>query len=91
MMGRETNEIYEIISARPQDKFKYVGIKIRSMKQTESTIKDEAHFSTLIQIIDFSIKIFLKEVKDREIYQQMVNATVSHELRNPLNSLGDQK
>ena len=90
-MDREINEIYEIISAGPQDKFKYVGIKIKSMKQTETNIKEETHFSTLIQIIDFSNKIFLKEVQDREIYQQMVNATVSHELRNPLNSLGDQK
>ena len=63
-----------------QDKFKHVNIKAKKLK-----INDENESVTLVQIIDISSKVLLKEVEEREIFQKMVNATVSHELRNPLN------
>jgi len=37
-----------------------------------------------------SDKMLYKEVKERESILQTINATVSHELRNPLNAIIDQ-
>ena len=41
----------------------------------------------MIQIIDIQDKILYGEVKAEKTYLTLMNATVSHELRNPLNSL----
>ena len=38
-----------------------------------------------------SDKKLYEEIKDRETFQTMVNATASHEMRNPLNAIADQK
>ena len=35
--------------------------------------------------------MFYSEIKERESILHMINATVSHELRNPLNAIIDQK
>jgi signal transduction histidine kinase len=43
--------------------------------------------SQLIQILDISDKILYSEVKAEHSFLEMINAAVSHELRNPLNSL----
>ena len=45
----------------------------------------------LIQIIDISDKILYNEVKAEQTFLTLINAAVSHELRNPLNSLIGQK
>ena len=42
---------------------------------------------TLVQIIDVSDKILYNEVKAEQEFLTLINATVSHELRNPLSSL----
>ena len=41
----------------------------------------------LIQIIDVSDKMLYNEVRAEQEFLTLINATVSHELRNPLNSL----
>lgn len=41
----------------------------------------------MIQIIDIKDKILYNEVKAEKTYLTLMNATVSHELRNPLNAL----
>lgn len=42
---------------------------------------------TLLQIIDMSDKILYNEVKAGQKFSELMNAALSHELRNPLNSL----
>jgi signal transduction histidine kinase len=44
-------------------------------------------FRTLIQIIDMSDKMLFNAVKAEHSFLTLINATVSHELRNPLASL----
>ena len=44
----------------------------------------------LFQIIDISDKILYSEVKAENFFVTLINAAVSHELRNPLNSLINQ-
>ena len=41
----------------------------------------------MIQIIDIKDKMLYNEAKAEKTYLTLMNATVSHELRNPLNSL----
>ena len=42
---------------------------------------------TILQIIDVSEKLLFNDLKAEYEFHSMMNATVSHELRNPLNSL----
>lgn len=44
----------------------------------------------MIQILDVSDKILNNEMKFQQKILELINATVSHELRNPLNSLMSQ-
>lgn len=44
----------------------------------------------MIQIIDVSDKLLYDEAKAEQEFLILINATVSHELRNPLNSLISQ-
>ena len=41
----------------------------------------------LVQVVDMSDKILYTEVKAEQSFLTLINATVSHELRNPLSSL----
>jgi signal transduction histidine kinase len=60
--------------------FRYVQIKIK-------TIKDQDGQQVLIQIIDISHQILYDEIKAEKVFLVLINAAISHELRNPLNSL----
>ena len=44
----------------------------------------------LVQIIDMSDKILYNEVNAEKSFLTLINAAISHELRNPLNSLVGQ-
>ena len=44
----------------------------------------------LIQIIDVTDNILYTKEKSHNILLELINATVSHELRNPLNSISAQ-
>ena len=47
----------------------------------------EAKKRTLVQIIDISDKMLYNEVKAEQKFSTLMNGAVSHELRNPLNSI----
>ena len=49
--------------------------------------QDIDQISKLVQLVDISDKILYTEVKAEHTFLEMINAAVSHELRNPLNSL----
>ena len=49
--------------------------------------EDNGEDQFLVQIIDMSHKMFYSEMKERESILQLINATVSHELRNPLSAI----
>lgn len=57
--------------------FKYVHLKVKNIKNQRK----------LIQIIDMSDKMLYNEVKAEQNFQTLMNAAVSHELRNPLSAL----
>jgi len=40
-----------------------------------------------LQFIDISSKIFYDDIKAQEEFSSLMNSTVSHEMRNPLNSI----
>ena len=42
---------------------------------------------TMIQIINISDSILYDKVKAKNEFLSLINATVSHEMRNPLNSI----
>lgn len=63
--------------------FTYAHIKVNKIKKS----KDSEDSRIMIQIIDIKDKMLYNEVKAEKKYLTLMNATVSHELRNPLNSL----
>lgn len=40
-----------------------------------------------LQFVDISSKIFYDDVKAQEEFTSLINSTISHEMRNPLNSI----
>ena len=40
-----------------------------------------------LQLIDISSKIFYDDLKAQEEFTSLINSTISHEMRNPLNSI----
>ena len=41
----------------------------------------------MIQVQDISQDLLVKKIENERDFQQLINATVSHEMRNPLNSI----
>lgn len=66
--------------------FKYVQIKVQRVKRSSSKSKNKF----IIQFIDVSARLLYSEVKAQKEFLTLINATVSHELRNPLASLNSQ-
>lgn len=62
----------------PESGFKYVVIKMKKLCKTGKV---------LFQIIDMSDKILYNEATAEKSFLALINAAVSHELRNPLSSL----
>ena len=60
----------------------YVQIKISSLEDDQK--------SSMIQIIDVSKDIMYDKEKAHNELLNLINATVSHEMRNPLNSIHSQ-
>ena len=40
-----------------------------------------------LQFIDVAPKIFYDDIKAQEEFSTLINSTISHEMRNPLNSI----
>lgn len=69
---------------------KYIQLKIKTIvtgKQLRVESDEIIQLSKLVQLVDISDKILYNEVKAEHTFLEMINAAVSHELRNPLNSL----
>ena len=62
--------------------YKFVILKVNTIVDKESNSS-----KMLIQIIDMSHKILYSESKAEQSFLTLINAAISHELRNPLNSL----
>ncbi len=61
-------------------KYRFVQIKKKYFKRENQQM-------TMIQIIDISDSILYDKSKAQNEFLSVINATVSHELRNPLNSI----
>lgn len=72
-----------------ESRFKYIQIKIKSIITGNQKLieGEQKEISMLIQLVDISDKILYTDVKAQHSFLEMINAAVSHELRNPLNSL----
>ena len=69
-----------------ENRFKYIQLKIKSIITGHDEYGND-EISKLIQVVDISDKILYGEVKAEHSFLEMINAAVSHELRNPLNSI----
>ena len=65
-----------------QSKYKFVMLKVNEIKDDESESK-----KILIRLIDMSDKILVNEQKAEQSFLTLINAAISHKLRNPLSSL----
>lgn len=65
-------------------KFGYATIKVKNIKSQNQTGQQKRQ---IVQIIDISHKILYNDAKAEQKFHVLMNAAVSHELRNPLNSL----
>lgn len=91
------DQIFEINlkdSHEGKNNFKFVQLKFKEIKkESDNVAEDLAQFDTeenqkiLFQIIDVSDKILYQKANAEKSFLTLINATVSHELRNPLNSL----
>ncbi len=86
----EYSEFFEVISDSPNMKnisrdflpsFLYFQIK-RCTRINEKGIKKHT-----LQFIDISAKIFYDDIKAQEEFVSLINSTISHEMKNPLNSI----
>jgi signal transduction histidine kinase len=72
------------------NEFKYVRFQVKEINKDgviNKSAKSDKHSQLLIQIVDVSHQKLYSDIKSEQFLSQMINATVSHELRNPLNSL----
>ena len=91
------NQMSELIAKIKKDRlenpqcigFDFFLIKIKRLDQqiTYSLHKEEEQ---VVQFIDISEKIFVDNMNIERKYLTYINATVSHEMRNPLNSINAQ-
>ena len=55
------------------------------IKKNVTTFDDKSLIT--LQFFDLSSKIFYDDIKAQEEYMSLANSTISHEMRNPLNSI----
>lgn len=54
------------------------------------SMKEDGQKKFTIQFIDISSKIFYDDIKAQARFMTVINSTISHEMRNPLNSILSQ-
>jgi signal transduction histidine kinase len=86
------DKIFEVLNSTSHQKFRYVHLKVKKIKEwnnfTNNPLSRRNQGSkTLVQILDMSDKMLYNEVKAEQAFLTLINAAVSHELRNPLSSL----
>jgi signal transduction histidine kinase len=84
-----SQNVFKVIFKTEQTRFQYIQLKIKSIITGKQKLieGEQNEVSKLIQLVDISDKILYIEVKAEHSFLEMINAAVSHELRNPLNSL----
>ena len=78
------------------ESFNFVNLKIKQIDERDIALTnvndgEELQPTSLIQVIDVSSQVKEKIAMNKQAFQQMVNATVSHELKNPLSAITEQK
>ena len=63
-----------------QQQYQYIQFRVKDYKKGDQKMK-------LLQIIDVTSYILYTEFKAKNQFTSLINACVSHELRNPLNSI----
>ena len=71
-------------------KFEYIYFKTKQISSSDIFDGNEKSEKTLVQMVDVSHKMLYNKVKAKKQFLEIINATVSHELRNPLSSLVGQ-
>jgi len=61
-------------------------IKVLKLQKRE----EDEHDEFAVQLIDISEKILIDGLRTEQKYMTYISATVSHEMRNPLNSINAQ-
>ena len=54
---------------------------------SQANMNDTEEIKFMLQITDVNDKILYDEAKSEQSFLTLINAAISHELRNPLNSL----
>ena len=69
-------------------KFRFVSFKKKDLtKQLSVTANDKQRSKTLLQIVDMTHEKLYGKAKIEKKLFELINAAVSHELRNPLSSM----
>ena len=79
------DKIFEIQTDSQESIYKYFVMKINQIVQ-----QDGKSVKLLVQILDMSDKMLYNEIKAEKSFLTLINAAISHELRNPLNALVGQ-
>lgn len=67
------------------DTFKVGSYRFVQIKR--SKFLNNSHENIIIQLVDISKSILYDQVKAEIQFKELINATVSHEMRNPINSI----
>jgi signal transduction histidine kinase len=65
----------------------YFQIKKGKIESKSDELNEIKH---TLQFIDISSKIFYDDIKAQDEFSSLINSTISHEMRNPLNSIINQ-
>ena len=95
LMHRKNNyfcdKVFEIKfrGDEPDQAFRFVQIKVSKIAQKEATTEGQTERvnKILVQLIDVSDKMLYNEAKAEQQFVALINGAISHELRNPLNSI----
>ena len=84
-----SDKVFQVTRSGEKDhdaSFQFVHFKLGTIKSVPSSASRNAD-RTFLQMIDVSHKLLYNEAKAEGSFLTLINAAVSHELRNPLNSL----
>ena len=78
------------LDIKDQPAFCFFQIKIMKLRDNPLEIDGQSDTNDpeiMVQLIDISKKIFIDQLSMERQQMALINSTVSHEMRNPLNSL----
>ena len=75
-----TNELNAVRSGSLNGKFEY-------LRCHRYTVSENGKGRIILQFIDESAKMIIQQARVEKLTMSQVNATVSHEIRNPINAI----